>query len=106
MGTLMYGAPGVEIDFDDRALAHLQVVITAKLRRGEPFTFTWVHAPASGSGRSSVWLHPAIPLLYRFRGTRQPSINREWVDLLMQSSNRPGGMVFIDEPAPGKGDIA
>ena len=102
MGTLMYGAPGVEIDFDDRALAHLQVVITAKLRRGEPFTFSWVHAPTSGSGRSAVWLHPAIPLFYRFRGTRQPSINREWVDLLMQSSNRPGGMVFIDEPTPAK----
>ena len=100
MGTLMYGAPGVEIDFDDRALAHLQVVITAKLRRGEPFTFTWVHAPASGSGRSSVWLHPAIPLQFSFNGSRMPAINPTWVRSLMEEANSGRGLRIIPEPAP------
>ncbi|MCU1617966.1 MAG: hypothetical protein JWO98_5506, partial [Frankiales bacterium] len=26
MGVLMYGGPGMEISFDDRALTHLQIV--------------------------------------------------------------------------------
>ncbi|TBN56120.1 ATP-dependent DNA ligase [Glaciihabitans arcticus] len=98
MGTLLYGSSGIEIDFDDRALAHLQVAITAKLRRNESFTFSWVIEASAGGGRNAVWLHPAVPLFYRFRGTRQPSINPDWVDQLLQSANRPGGMVYIDEP--------
>ena len=58
MGSLLYGNPGTEISFDDRALMHLQVVITAKLRRRESFLFTWTNSADAGSGRSSIWLEP------------------------------------------------
>ena len=33
LGTLVYGPTETEVEFDDRALAHLQLVIGAKLRR-------------------------------------------------------------------------
>ncbi|MCU1404792.1 MAG: ATP-dependent ligase [Glaciihabitans sp.] len=98
MGTLLYGSPGIEVDFDDRALVHLQVVITAKLRRRESFVFSWNNAMDGGSGRSSIWLDPAIPLYYRYFGGKMPSINREWVEVLMASANSGSGLIFTPEP--------
>lgn len=97
MGTLIYGAPGIEIAFDDRTLAHLQVVITAKVRRGESFVFSWVTPVESGSGRNSIWLDPAIPLYFRYGGSRLPALNREWIDTLAASSNTAGGLVLTPE---------
>ena len=101
MGTLLYGSPGVEVDFDDRALMHLQVVITAKLRRHESFLFSWSNTSGAGTSRSSVWLHPSIPLFYRFSGSRVPQLNRDWIDVLMKSANSAGGMFFTNEPGGG-----
>ncbi len=98
MGTLLYGSPGTEVNFDDRALMHLQIVITAKLRRHEGFVFSWTNAPDAGSGRSSIWLYPAIPLYFRYFGSRVPSINREWIDALMQLANSGSGLFFASEP--------
>lgn len=57
LGKFMYGAPSISVDIEDRILAHLKVVIVAKLRRGESFTFSWNRTPESGSGHSSVWLN-------------------------------------------------
>lgn len=98
MGTLLYGTSGTEIAFDDRALAHLQIVITAKLRRREGFIFSWTSAPGAGSGRSAIWLDPSSTLFFRYFGSRPPIINREWIEVLAASSNNPGGLVFTVEP--------
>ena len=54
MGKLIYGAPTWSVEFEDRALAHLRIVIIAKLRRSESFTFSWKFEAAYGSGRSSL----------------------------------------------------
>ncbi|MEF2975639.1 hypothetical protein V3W46_00275 [Subtercola sp. YIM 133946] len=54
MGKLVYGDSGTEIEFDDRVLTHLQIVIGAKLRRRESFFFSWKDDPAVGDGRSSI----------------------------------------------------
>jgi len=101
MGTLRYGSPGVEVDFDDRALMHLQIVITAKLRRKESFLFTWSDSADEGSGRSSIWLDSTIPLFYRFYGGRVPTINGEWISILMASANSGTGLIFTPEPMRG-----
>src|SRR6195952_5595979 len=98
MGMLVYGNGAAEIHFDDRALTHLQIVITAKLRRRESFLFSWSDATEIGSGRSSIWLDPSSTLYYRFFGSRVPSINRAWVDQLMDSANSGGGLFFTAEP--------
>ena len=99
MGSLLYGNPGIEISFDDRALMHLQVVITAKLRRRESFLFTWTNSADAGSGRSSIWLDPRSAIFYRFAGSRTPALNREWIQALMLSANSAGGMFFSPEPS-------
>jgi hypothetical protein len=99
LGVLLYGSPGTSIDFDDRALTHLQIVIAAKLRRGESFLFSWVTSASQGSGRCSVWLAPSIPLFYRFLGNRVPRVNPSWVHVLSLSANSGGGLVFSPEPS-------
>src|SRR3546814_1359043 len=58
VGTIFYGDSATPIEIEDRALAHLKVVIATKLRRGESFTLSWTHPEGQEPGRSTVWLHP------------------------------------------------
>ena len=99
MGKLLYGASGVEIEFDDRTLTHVQIVIANKLRRRESFFFSWRDDPAVGDGRSSIWLDPSVPLYFKYFGGRVPSINRDWLTELTASSNSSSGLVLTDEPS-------
>lgn len=98
MGKLTYDST-LTVDFDDRTLAHLQLVIGAKLRRGEGFFFGWKDDPASGDGRTTIWIHPEIPISFKFYGGRQPTVNRAWVDQLMLTANSPQGLQLIPEPS-------
>lgn len=98
MGKFIYGTPSIAVDFDDRVLAHLKVVILSKVRRGESFTFSWEYTAASGFGHSSIWIHPTIPLQFDFSGSREPQLNRAWVEQLAQLANTPGGLRVIPEP--------
>jgi hypothetical protein len=52
MGVLIHG--GVEVDFDDRLLAHMQVIIVTHFRRGESLVVSWLNALSAGDGRSSM----------------------------------------------------
>jgi hypothetical protein len=98
VGKILYGDSGVEILFDDRAMAHLQLVIGSKLRRGESFFFSWKDDPSIGDGRSSVWLDTSIPVYFKYNGSRPISINREWIEALTLSANSAGGLQFSPEP--------
>lgn len=99
MGSLTYDR--VTVDFDDRILAHLQIVIVQKLRRGESFLLSWRNAAEVGDGRSSAWLHPAIPLYFRFSGGQPPSINPLWLAQLTRSANSSQGLVATGEDRSG-----
>ena len=96
MGILNYGGSGGQIHIEDRALAHLKVVITTKLRRQETFTLSWKHVDAD-TGRSTVWLHPSIPLLFVFDEEEAPKLNRKWIEAMMHSANSTGGITLVDE---------
>jgi hypothetical protein len=97
MGRFTYDAI-VKIDFEDRLLAHLQIVIGAKLRRGESFHFSWKDDQSVGDGRTTVWLHPRCSIAYKFYGSGRPQINRAWVDALMMTANSPAGLYVVPEP--------
>ena len=98
MGKLIYGAPTWSLDFEDRVLAHLRIVILAKLRRNETFALSWQSEAFAGAGRSTVWLHPSIPLQFVFFGGREPALNRAWIEALMLTANSPGGLEIVPEP--------
>lgn len=98
MGKLIYDST-LTVDFEDRVLAHLHLVIGAKVRRGESFFFSWKDDPKNGDGRSIVWIYPTAPIVFKFYGGRPPAINRHWVEALMLTANSPHGLQLIPEPA-------
>ncbi|MGK3953533.1 ATP-dependent DNA ligase [Microbacterium sp. I2] len=98
MGKLIYDTT-VKVDFDDRTLAHLQLVIGTKLRRGEPFHFTWRDDASIGDGRTTVWVHPRCSLVYKYYGSRMPRLNPAWIDALAHTANSPAGLYVVPEPA-------
>lgn len=97
MGTLYYGEAGTPIDIGDRALAHVKVAITTKLRRGESFTLSWIHPADRPRGRSTIWLHPSVPLRFVFDEAEAPDLSRDWVEDLMRSANSTGGILLVEE---------
>ncbi|HRN28972.1 MAG TPA: hypothetical protein PK781_03100 [Terrimesophilobacter sp.] len=98
MGYLLYGQPPEEIEVDDRALAHIKLVMIAKLRRNESFAFSFAHNLDGEDGRSTVWVHPAIALRFRFSESQQPPINRAWLDQLVAAANSVDGLRLLPEP--------
>src|SRR5690606_27665173 len=110
MGKFIYEG-GVKVEIEDRALTHLQLVISAKLHRGEPFAFSWREDASVGGGRTTVWVHPGSSIVYKYYGGRQPSINRAWVDALAFTANAPTGLYLVPEPPeaveePGGSELA
>jgi hypothetical protein len=97
VGALFYGSDRFEVEFDDRVLAHLQIVMTAKLRRGEGFILSWTDGVSAGSGRSMLWIAPTSDLHYKFSGNRPPSINRKWLDELASLANTAPGLYVTEE---------
>lgn len=94
VGLLVYGSQGRTFDIEDRLLAHLRVVFMNKLRRNEPFMF---HR-SSDNGMFSVWVHPAVPMMFQFSGSRPPTINRNWVETLMIEAGGANGLRVVPEP--------
>jgi hypothetical protein len=97
LGKLLYSSAAIEVGFEDRALAHIQLVISAKLRRGEKFFFSWQDNISVGSGRSS------IPLYFKFAGSKPVNINRDWLEAMMETANSSHGLAFLPEPGAGAG---
>lgn len=97
MGTIYYGDGATPIRIEDRALAHLKVVIATKLRRGESFTLSWRHPDDEPRGRSTVWLHPSIPLRFVFDDPEPEVLSRDWIAELANSANSSGGITLVPE---------
>jgi hypothetical protein len=98
MGTLIYGHGDLSVDFEDRTLAHLQVIIGTKLRRRESFLLSWSEDGQESERRSSIWLDSSVPLYFRYETPRSPDLNHDWISLLMAGANSAGGLVLVAEP--------
>lgn len=97
MGMIYYGADTEPIHVEDRALAHLKVVIATKLRRNESFTLSWNHPEGDAPGRSTIWLHPSIPLRFVFDTPQPPTLVPEWISAMANSANSSGGITMVTE---------
>ena len=95
MGTIYYGGSATPIHIEDRALAHLKVVIATKLRRNESFTVSWQHPSDQPRGRSTLWLHPSIPLRFVFDDPEPTELSRQWIEELANSANSSGGITLV-----------
>lgn len=101
MGTLIYEAT-TRIAVEDRALAHIQIVVTNKLRRKEPFFYTWREDVSVGGGRTSIWIHASAMLVFKYHGARLPTINHAWLEALATTANSPEGMYLMPEPTANR----
>src|SRR5690606_4192440 len=97
MGQLFYGNNPEPIVIEDRALAHLKVVIATKLRRNESFTLSWKHPVDARPGRTTIWLHPSIPLRFVFAEPENPTLSSEWITAMAHSANSSGGIMLLEE---------
>jgi hypothetical protein len=95
MGYLAYDNRTIE--FDDRVLAHIQIVIVQKLRRREGFLMSWRDGNEIGDGRSSIWLSSEIPLFFKFSGGQPPQLNMAWIAALTLSANSSRGLIVSGE---------
>lgn len=92
MAELIYGADDAAIHIPDHLMAHVKLLTATKLRRGESFLMTWRHA--DGSGRSSIWLQPSIPLRFVFDSAEEPAIDHALLASLAASASSNGGLVI------------
>lgn len=97
MGSIFYGEMDHAIHVDDAVLSHLKVVIVTKLRRQESFTLSWTHPEGEPEGRSTIWLHPAIPLRFMFDSAEAPPLKPEWITAMANSVNSTGGITVLSE---------
>lgn len=103
MGRFIYEG-SAKVEFDDRTLAHLMLVIGTKLRRGEPFHFSWRDDTSIGDGRTTVWVHPRSSIVYKFYGSRLPKLNTAWVEALAFTANSIAGLHLVPEPPHPESD--
>jgi hypothetical protein len=98
VGLFLYAnsTPGIEID--DRTLAHLRVVMFAKLRRDESFGFSWDSGSATSGGRGAAWICPGVPLQMIFYGNEHVHFNRTWLEQLTDAANSNTGLHILHEP--------
>ena len=98
MGTLHYGASRTKIRIDDRTLAHLQAVITAKLRRNEGLLVYWERRVEHGCHRGAFWVHPNCDLTYDYDGGREPALDPAELDrMFAEASGRRGLRIVVDD---------
>ena len=99
MGKFIYRMPSIEIEMDDRVLAHVKAVITSKLRRDESFSFTYEDPTGAELTHNSVWLDSSIPIQFEIAGKQDPPLNRDWLEDLSRTANSPAGLKVTPEPA-------
>lgn len=102
MGMLAYSAERMCFYFDDEILAHLQSIVTAKLRRGEPFFLSWRDPREVGGGRSAIWVHPSIPLSFHFDSVFRPTLDRDLLEHMALAALSPAGLDLDDGERLGR----
>ena len=102
MGQLFYGDTAEPIEIPDRLLAHLKVVIATKLRRSESFTLSWSHRDGEPDGRTTIWLHSAIPMRFVFGDPEPEELDPALLVKLAKAANSSGGVTLdLDEALLG-----
>lgn len=99
VARLIYGA--FRAAYDERTLSHVKIAIATKLRRHECFLVTWEVPVEHGSGRISLWMSREIPMAFEFSESSPPPLNQHWLEALLLSSQRTGGMIVMREDQAG-----
>lgn len=87
---------------DDRTLAHLELAIASELRLGRSFALVLQGDQVpSGRGWHALWLHPAIPIQFKYQHDRRDmAINPRWVAAMAAGAAGEQGVRIVPEPDP------
>lgn len=96
MGRLKYDSSAPPITIDDETLVHLKIVIGTKLRRNESFLLTWLRGDDAEDARTTIWVHPAIPMQFGFDSAVLPPVAPDRITTIMTALNATGELV-LDE---------
>jgi hypothetical protein len=100
MGRLYYGTGSDAIEIPDLPLAYLRALATTKLRRSESFSVSWRHGEGD-AGRSTIWLHCAIPLRFEFDSCDSQPLDRKHLEQMAMAANTSAGvMLELSEDQP------
>ena len=97
MGTLHYGASRTSLQMDDRALAHLQVVITTKLRRNEGFLIQWERRARAAAAEAGSGSTRTATRRTTTRAGASPPLDHEELDRMMIAASATGGVRITAE---------
>ena len=65
-----------------------------KLRRNESFTVSWQHPYDSPTGRTTIWLHAAIPLRFVFDSPVPEELDTALLQELAMKANSTAGLTL------------
>ena len=91
MGILYYSDAQYPIRIDDDTLASLKVVLERRLEAGRGLMLSWSEA---GFGRSTIWLHPSIPIRLHVDDAVGQAPSQRAIDAMMQEIEQSGGIVL------------
>lgn len=94
MGTLRYDSSQPPISLPDRALEHLHIVVTRKLREHKRFALNIV---TDAAAPVQVWLDARIPIVITYASGVVTSINERWIEQL-EASFSAAGLHLSAEP--------
>jgi hypothetical protein len=101
MGRFVYGGSDSNaFTIDDRTLAHLELAIGTKFRRGEAFILTLRGRELpSGHGYREFWMHPAVWMHFHIeRPEAARPLNPAWVAAMVAAASTDRGLSLVREP--------
>src|SRR5690554_5217114 len=97
MGKLIISTV-MELEIEDRTLAHVREIVLSKLGKQESFLINWHPTQAINNfQRFSFWLNPGIPLQFIFYGSKEPELNQRWLDALEETCHSIRGLEILEE---------
>lgn len=74
----------------------MRLWLNLRTKRNE--TFTWKDDVSTGGGRTTVYIHPQVSLVFKFHGGRSPQLNPAWLHALTYTANSGRGLYVVPEP--------
>ncbi len=99
MATLAYD--GSMYNSDNSTLAYINAVADSLFRDGKGFHLALFGTKDNGDpARNIIWMHPSIPVQYRYDSTDIVQLNGEMFEVYLDSAKLPGGVSIGGEPLP------
>jgi hypothetical protein len=96
VGTLFYGT-SAGIHVDDRTLEHMRLAIAVRLRRGDSFMVSLPIDERGVGSRRTMWVSASVPLQFLSAGSREPVLNRLWIQAMGESEDATGTLMVMPE---------